>query len=192
VKPTEIIYETHAAAAARHRKAAESDHLLAQVEREGPRFTSARAMLGWLFAVREHMTSIPAVDPSADNIQGLRVDKDERHWWIHSIMQALEALQRAQGETTGAMLLWLHMMPRTVVSYRVKRGIRIPVALEAVPVWDLYKHPSVAALGLSQRRAKDDFWRALTWVEDYAWTRGWIAMRARRQVRPENAVRRNG
>jgi hypothetical protein len=149
-----VIPDTHAAAEQRRRSNARADDFLRKDSRERARFRSTSEMLSWFFALKDHMASVPAIDPSAEVIQGLRVDRDERSYWIQSVRQALEHMVRAQGNSTGALLLWLHLRPRKVVGYKVKKGINRPIYSEPVPVWELFREPVVVALqlGLSQRK----------------------------------------
>lgn len=185
--PYATIHETREEASARRRRNAETDGLVATVERERARFSSATSFLAWVFSMAGHMESPPAIDPSADVVQGARVDRDERIAWVGAGRQVLTALVAAQGHTAGLHLLWLHLRPRVVTGYREKRGIRIPIARESIPLWELHAAPGVK---LSRRGAVRAYWEALRWVEDFAYTRGWIAARAEKKPRAPNVYRR--
>jgi hypothetical protein len=183
-----IIYETHEEAATRHKRNADADKLLRRMDdEERARFPSVTAMLSWYFALHGHMESAPGMDPSREVIQGLRVDKDERHYWMQSVRQALAELVRAQGNATGYLLLVMHLRPRAVIKYKTKKGMRIPVWADPVPLWELYQHPKVK---LSQRKAIELYWHSLEQVEDYAANRGWVAGRAERKSKATQSYRR--
>jgi len=185
------VYETQAEAAERRERHEKLTANLRRMEAtERPRFDTATSMLSWWFAVSGHMESTPAIDPSAEVIQGLRVDRDERLWWIQSVRQALQHVERAQGHALGVLLLWLHLRPRIVTGYKVRKGIRIPVVLEPVPLWELHRAQEASGYRLSRRKATEAYWEALRKVEDYAWERGWILTRARRAKRAEQSWRR--
>ena len=146
---------------------------------EGEKFSSATAMVAWWFATRGHFESVAAVDPSADVIQGLRVDRTERAWWSHAIRQALREAAKRMGSSSGVLLLWLHLRPRSVVGYRRKRGVRVAVFDDPIPLWDLYQHPTVEAYHLGgQRRVVARYWEALREVERVAVERGWLPRRS--------------
>lgn len=191
LKPDAIIYESEAEAEARAKRQRSTQALLRSVETQPrARFVSATAMLSWFFAMRSHMEGAPAIDPAADVIQGLRVDRDERLYWVGSVKQALEAVVKKQGHSAGALLLWLHLRPREVVGYKRRRGVRVAVFSDSVPLWELFREPAVQAYGLAQRKAIAVFRAALTAVEEYAFERGWLAFRARRERPVTNTWRR--
>lgn len=191
VKPT-IVYETAAEHEARQLRARETDSLLRRVEaQERARWPTAAAMLSWFFALKDHMASIPAVNPAADVIQGLRVERDERLYWIGKARLALAALERHTGSGFAGLLLWLYFRPRVLVGHKRRKGVRVAVYAEPVPRWELSRAPELSGYpSLSQRAAVEAFGLALRWVEDYAYSRGWVKFRARRRRRVENCYRR--
>lgn len=191
MKPTRVVYESHAEAEERLRRKADTDGLCQDTERERARFKTATELVAWFFAMAGHMASAPAIDPSADVIQGARVDRDERLSWIGCGRQALKHLADAQGNNTGVLLLWLHLRPSRVTGYVVKRGMRIPVSSHPVPLWELHQDPTVKAVSLSRRDAVRAYWDALRRVEEFAFSRHWIAARAARKPRAPNVYRRD-
>lgn len=152
---------------------------MAYTGEEGHKFGSIVSMLSWWFATRGHFESVPAVDPSADVIQGLRVDRTERAWWSHAGRQLLEETAKRQGNTFGVLLLWLHLRPRMVTGYKRKKGVRVAVWSDPVPLWELYADPTVKAYGNGgQRRVVSRYWDALGVAEGVAVERGWLTRRA--------------
>lgn len=188
MKPSKVVTDTHEEQAERQRRREATDKLLERVERDDrARWPSATSMLSWFFALAGHMASAPAIDPAADYVQGGRVDRDERLAWIGSVRQALHHLEEAEGSNTGTLLLWLHLRPRRITGYKVRRGLRIPITSEPVPLWELHAQPMVQ---LGRRRAAHAYWAALRRVEDFAFAKGWIAARSKRKERAPNTYRR--
>ena len=167
------------------------DRLLRAVEnaRDVP-FTSATGMLSWFFSVADHMASVPAIDPAAEVIQGLRVDKDDRHWRIQSVRQALAALVEAQGSSYGALCLWLHLRPRVPTKTKQVDGRQVTYWSEPVALSELSKAPELCGYVTSRRDAQRTYWASLRWLEDYAWSRKWICRRMEKKAKVEQVYRR--
>jgi|GEM_PF-6440383 len=198
MKPTRIEEDTHEAHAKRQQEHAAATRLTKKLnlDQDDRPFTSATQMLSWFFEHYEHSTSIPAIDPARDVIQGSRVDMDKRHWKIKSAEQALRHLVKTSGDAVGAYLVWLHLRPRRKTGERRKRGVIIPIWSDPVPLWDLYQAPELVNLGktdkryrLSQRKARQAYLDALNIVERFAVDKGWLEARPHRP-RTEQTYRR--
>ncbi len=181
MNPSAIVEDTQAEADERKRKAAELDALIARVDMgDGPPFETVTGMLGLLFAARGQVEGVQAMDPSADFIQGGRTDRAERLWRIKSAEMAFKEV-----DGRGALLLWLHLRPRTLV-----KSLAIAQWEESVPLFGLYQHRAVQAFGLSRRTAVREYWAALEKVERFAWGKGWLCARMERKPRSARAYRR--
>ena len=197
MKPTRIEHDTHEAHAKRQQEHAAATKLARRITHgRETRFRSATEMLAWFFEHASHMASIPAIDPSAEVIQGLRVDRDERHWWIQSVRQALAHLERTSENSVGSVLLWLHLRPRQKTGQKRKRGVIVPIYRDPVPIWELWQAPELKALSksdkryhLSEKRAVKAYREAIAVVEKYAVEKGWLEARPHRP-RTEQTYRR--
>lgn len=168
-----------------------SQHLAA-VNREQSPWPNATAMLSWFFALEDHMSSIPAIDPSAEVIQGLRVDKDERAWKLQSTRQALRHLADAQGGHTGHVALWLHLRPRVLLKEFRRKGTTVRVWDDPVALDELAAAPTLRSIAmLSRRQAVQLYWSSLAVVEEFAFARKWIGERSKRKAKKAQVYRRN-
>lgn len=187
IKPRGIVYESTADAESRRRRSLETDRRALGIDATEAPFRSATSMLSWFFSVKDNVGSIAAIDPSADVVQGLRGDKLERAWKVQSVRQALEELQRQQGNSTGALLLWLHLRPRVPIGRKRVRGVEVVQWGEPVPLWELFRDPAV---NLSQRAATRLYWESLEVVEDFGLNRRWILERAERRSKASQVYQR--
>lgn len=189
MKPSAIIHETETERSTRLRRKEDTDHLLQEVEgKERPRWDNVMKMLSWFFALYDRMESVPAMDPSRDIVQGVKVDRDERISWVAKVKSLLEALNKRQGNPKGVFLIWLHFRTPRVIGYVTRHGMKVPNSTGAsVPVWELYREPGV---GLSQRMAREEFWRAMSVLEEFAYARGWLQARLARKERADRVYRR--
>lgn len=192
-KPSAVIEETDAQWRARKEAQKEQDTrvrgYLEYVKRDIEPWPNATAMLSWFFAMRGHMSSVPAIDPAAETIQGLRVDKDERHWRIGSVEQALGALVGAQGSHLGVTLLWLHLAPRRLRREFTRRGVTVREWVDPIPLDELFRYTGAYA-ELSRRAAIQLYWSSLAAVEEFAYARKWITARSKRKPKKEQVYRR--
>lgn len=189
MKPIAIVHETAEERAERVRRREETDGLLKEVEGKEPaRWENVRMMLTWFFSRYEDLESVPGMDPSRDVVQGMKVDREDRISWLGKVRGLLGALRRRQGGDKGVFLLWLHFRTKRLVGYVARDGQKVPrFSAGGVPVWELYREPEVS---LSQRMAKEEFWRAMAVIEEFAFARGWLQTRLPRKERAERVYRR--
>lgn len=189
MKAAAVVMDTAEARAEREERRARVTQHLNHVEPERARFRTLSQLLAWRFAMAGHMEAPPAIDPSREVIQGLRVDREDRLGWTGRIDGALRDLARVQGDDKGVMLLWLHFRSPTQQGYRVLDGRKVVrYGAPGVAIRDLHAEKGVS---LSRDRAIDEFWRSFRLLEGWAIARGWVEEPlARKEKRGPEVYRR--
>lgn len=162
------------------------ENLRAMERTQDIRFRDVAHLLSWFFAMRTHMESAPALDPSREAIQGVRVDRDERIAWLGKTMRMLDELRQAQKSDRGFLLLGLHFRIPRANGTTLLDGRRITkYAGFPVPIRELHEHDEAP---ISRDKTIMDFWEAMAHVEDYALNRRWVLGRVKRGERQKNTA----
>lgn len=181
MKPSRIIEDTLTESELRADRRKRIEALVRQVTPEPEhRWRDARDMLGWYFANYDRMHSPPAIDPSREVIQGLRVDRDQRIHDVAYVSVALRELAKKQGHDRGVLLLWMNFRsPSQTGHVRDPDGRkRVQYGLPGIAIRDLYREA-----GGSREKTTAEYWEALTLVEDFAVQRRWVAARIERKTK---------
>jgi hypothetical protein len=174
VKPEAIVLDTHEEAEKRKETARRVAALLRRADEEVARWGTVSEMLAWFFALYGHMESPPAIDPSREVIQGLKVDRDERIAWLAKVKKALQHLG-AENNHRYVMLIWLHYRCPVPIGDRIVDGRKLTKHSDpGVPIRELYRH---AGGNVSRDQTIHEFWVGVAWLEEYAWGRGWLRER---------------
>ncbi len=187
MKPT-VVIDTKAAQEERAERERRTRVYLQQTERESARFHTINQMLSWFWAMRDHMRSPPAIDPSREIIQGLKVDRDERIFWVGATLKLLATLEREHGPR-APMLLWLRFRSPSKIGLReTDDGRKVEqYGLPPIAIRDLHEHDGE---NISRNATIADFWKALHHIEEMAFERGWVGNRIQRKTNRVQVYRR--
>jgi hypothetical protein len=186
-----VVEDTEAARQARKEQQERAKLRLSDVEEsQSARFSTITHMLSWYYGIKDHMASPPAIDPGREIIQGLKVDRDERIFWIGKTLWLLEQLRQKQGNDRGFNLIYLHFRAPVQIGYRQHEGRRVAAfGLPPIPIRELHEHDGEP---IGRDATTSDFWRALHLIEEMAVEKGWVGHRLQRRGGGTQVYRRNG